>query len=100
MRTVWKFSLAGAFDPRNYDGTVTVELPDPEFLVVHVGPDPGGSPCVWVDLHTEATPNPETVTFQIVGTGHRVPKHAFHVGAYLDGPFVWHVYLLARGAAS
>ena len=81
-RTIWKFPLPGH--------GISLTLGDfPK--VVHVGPDPQGVPCVWVE-HGHDSVHPTNLRLEIVGTGERVPRDMTHVGTFIDGRFVWHVY--------
>lgn len=81
MRTIWKFKA-----------TLPVEA-DAEGIVRLVGLDPMGVMCVWIEVDSSA---PTVVReFAIVGTGHPVPKGT-HVGSFVDGMFVWHVYEVTK----
>ena len=58
-------------------------------------------PTLWLEVDTEALA-PRDTTYVIVGTGHRVPDGATHVGSAktIDGAFVWHVYRLGEETPS
>jgi hypothetical protein len=62
---------------------------------IHVGPDPTGIPCLWMQ-HTQAEigtlPDCQVT---IVGTGHPFNGNEIgtHVGSYVDGPYMWHVFV-------
>lgn len=58
---------------------------------IHVGPDPSGQPCVWYETDTVNVPQSHH-PIVIIGTGHTKPRDMVHIGSYIDGPFVWHVY--------
>lgn len=78
-RVVWKYEVS--------DG-MTAMPPGAE--IVHAGPDPDGVACVWalVDPHAWN----EHRSFHIYGTGHEVPAGALHIGSWVEGPFVWHLF--------
>lgn len=38
----------------------------------------------------------ESRQVRVFGTGHNVPDDAEHIGSCIAGPFVWHVYEVAR----
>lgn len=76
MKTVWKYTINFAF----------TALTGP---VVHVGLDPSGTPCVWIEGDPEKLMDR---LFEVVGTGQRVPVDGTHVGSWVDGAFVWHLY--------
>lgn len=60
--------------------------------IVRVDLDPLGQPCIWCEVETTSKPLP--VIIFIVGTGNPIPDEAKHIGSFIQGPFVWHVYLL------
>lgn len=84
-RTIYKYSLSE-----------THQIPHSAKLI-HAGRDPAGELCAWYDLDTSNSP--ETVSFELVGTGHEVPRGASHVVTIYDGPFVWHFYSVAGHSA-
>lgn len=67
--------------------------------IIRVGLDPRGVPCVWAEV--EITNDPEKWEVAIVGTGQTLPDGK-HLGSFLYGEFVWHVYRMnderTRGA--
>ena len=72
----------------------TLMVPDPA-RVRHVGLDPNGVACLWA----EVDPDAERVAMQvrIVGTGGQVPQGSGeHIGSFLGGAYVWHVYALSN----
>ena len=78
-RTIYKYPLTRL---------TTLELYNPK--VVHVGMQ-GDEAFVWIeqDLGFANT----KLTLLIIGTGHQVPEAGVeHVGTFMDGPYVWHVY--------
>lgn len=59
--------------------------------VVHVGHDPGGTPCLWAIIDTDAPV--VSVKILVKGTGHPLPAGEIdHLGSFLSGPFVWHLF--------
>jgi hypothetical protein len=60
--------------------------------VLHVGLDPQGTPCVWCEVNN--VERQSQLVIYIVGTGNEVPAGATdHIGSFVQGPFVWHVYI-------
>jgi len=49
-----------------------------------------GTPTLWAEI--DSLVEVEEWRFRIHGTGHQIPSGSTHVGTYLDGQFVWHVY--------
>jgi hypothetical protein len=58
--------------------------------IIHVGLDPNGTPCIWVEL----IPGEISVELciHIVGTGRLAPNKCTHKGSFVMDLFVWHVY--------
>lgn len=73
--------------------TVRQELLVPAHASVrHVGLDPTGQPCIWFEVNPEYKPAP--IILFVVGTGHPLPDDAvLHIGSFIHGPFVWHLFL-------
>jgi hypothetical protein len=74
---------------------VELSIPQPGNIVL-VGADPAaGNPAIWVEVY-----GADSVTvdrkFYIRGTGHTVDIDDVHVGSYIDGPHVWHVWERSR----
>ena len=80
MTTIWKYPLTQAFSQDISKGA----------RIVHAGKDPRGESCLWAEIDPDA--DTEMRHFRVIGTGHIVPENAEHVGSYIDGPFMWHVY--------
>ncbi len=74
-----------------YPITLDDAIPMPDGVVVLVGLDPAGSVCVWVQ-HADPDGRKIDRDLFIVGTGHEVPQPANHLGSFVQGPYVWHVY--------
>lgn len=65
-----------------------------EFKPVHVGLDPSGQPCLWYECNPDG--GSRVVDVVILGTGHTLPddyNEMHHFGSFVQGEFVWHVYL-------
>lgn len=84
MTTIHKFNLAI---------TDEQDISIPGYVrVIHVGLDPGGSPCVWAVVNNLMETS--VVRIFIVGTGNPIPDSAHrHLGSFLQGSFVWHALL-------
>lgn len=83
MKTIFKY-------PIEITNIQEVKLPV-GFKVIHVGLDPNNTSCIWCEVDT----NKELIrqTVYVVGTGHKLPPDAYHVGSFLQRVFVWHVYI-------
>lgn len=84
MKAIWKFPLAHA-TPLSSHG---VEMPAGArvvrfALVANV-------PTVWALVDDQAPR--EVRSFTAYGTGHEIPDHAWYVGTWDAGPFVWHLF--------
>lgn len=85
VRTVFKYPIRNASTP-----TVLEPLRCPQ--IVHVGHDPAGTFCVWVQHELEGDRDTR-LSVQVHGTGHHITDPAVtHAWSTVDGPFVWHVY--------
>jgi hypothetical protein len=65
-------------------------------VVRHVGLDPDGAVCVWIELDTEKPVL--TYVAMVTGTGHEVPRAGRYTitsfaGTVVQGHIVWHVWL-------
>ena len=91
MKTVWKFEIPIVDE-------FTLHMPW-YARVRHAGLDPSGAPCIWAEVDPEQPL--EAKRFAIVGTGNPLPDHGdpWHVGSFVLGPFVWHLYSLVGGGA-
>lgn len=58
--------------------------------VVHVGLDPRGIPCIWALVEVDR-PHVSCVIY-VTGTGHDVPPSVEHLGTFIEGGYVWHVW--------
>ena len=87
MRTIYKYPLdisnSQIIEVRKEAGTTP--------KIVHVGLDPSGIPCVWMEL----TPGTYTEKYEIhiIGTGERVSGPLDHIGSFVQDRYVWHVYV-------
>ena len=81
-KTVWKHKLR--------HGVTTIPLPF-DSKVVLVGPDPQRTPCAWIEVN--GLQQVEEHEILVYGTGFAMPGNVKHVGSFIDGMFVWHVYM-------
>jgi hypothetical protein len=87
MRTIYKFPLA------------IEEKQKIEFLkeagttpkILRVGHDPKGVPCIWIEL-TQGKYS-DAFEIHIVGTGEKISGCCDYVGSFVDGYYMWHVYV-------
>jgi hypothetical protein len=83
MKTVWKFPIRIAADQ--------IVLMPFGAKILHVGLDPSSQPCLWANVTSSNVPVERSV--HISGTGHPIPDgDNRHVGSFVDGSFVWHVW--------
>ena len=83
--TIWKF-------PIQITDVQTLTVPA-YWVPKHVGLDPQGTPCIWAMTNQESKFNVERKVY-VHGTGHTFhPKANHYVGSFVDGPFVWHVFV-------
>lgn len=85
MTTIWKFPISIIDRPR-------VRMPGGA-EIIHVGLDPEGVPCLWALVDSDE--KPIIYDFWLCGTGNRIPDNLYanrHVGSFVEGPFVWHVF--------
>lgn len=80
MTTIWKF-------PVRTDAAVMMPV---GARILHVANQPYVGPCLWAEIDPDAPEEPRQ--FAVVGTGQMVPEGASHLGTWLDGQFVWHLY--------
>lgn len=78
---VYKYPL------RSMDDTINV----PDGAVVLVGRDASNSVCVWIQ-HADRNGLRRDRRVYIAGTGHDIPQPANHLGSFVDGQYVWHIY--------
>lgn len=85
MKTIWKF-------PINMTACrSTIDVPNAG-IARHVGLDPQGQPCLWFEVNPFANTVARAVF--VVGTGGDVPDEiATYFASFIQGPFVWHIYL-------
>ena len=83
MRTIYKYQL-------NLETKETVVPATHGAKLIHVGQDPAGENCLWLEL--DPAQEAQKYRFAVIGTGDRVPDDMVHCGSIQDGPFMWHVY--------
>lgn len=84
MKTIYKY-------PLEIKGEQTIKTGGDGANIIHVGLDPMGTPCIWLEVDT-LWPYKDLPIY-IVGTGNPIPEGRGHVGSFVQGPFVWHVYI-------
>lgn len=86
METVYKY-------PIQITDSQKITLPcGHQFL--YVGRDPNGVACIWARVDTDRSQAP--VEIYVVGTGNPMPPLAGrHIGTFVEGAFVWHLFLRA-----
>ncbi len=82
--TVWKYP---AVDPQRPHMTLSI----PKSAVFLTLQPQCGAPMMWWLVNEERIEF-ERRSFQLVGTGERVPPRSTYRGTYQQGPFVWHVF--------
>jgi hypothetical protein len=85
VRAVWKYPVMVADE-------FTVTMPETH-TVVHVALQ-GAQAQMWVEVDTDSETWP--TTFHVEGTGHPIKSDSIHVGSWIEGPFVWHLYEVQR----
>lgn len=90
-RQVWKHPLVLTETPQK------IALRGAEAGIVHFAVGTGGF-HVWAEEEPES-PEEQTRTVVIVGTGWDIPEGYAHRGTILDGPYVWHLYEHLGGAS-
>ncbi len=84
MKTIYKY-------PIKITDEQEIQMPG-EVTVLHAGLDPQGVPCVWAMVDSDLPTGP--VSILVIGTGNPMPYVAHtHLGSFVQGPFVWHVFL-------
>ena len=82
--TIWKY------DVPNPGAVMEIEMPmRAEFLSLQVQ---HGKPVMWWRV-SEASPR-ALRRFVCVGTGHEADESHKYIGTYLDGAYVWHVFIM------
>jgi hypothetical protein len=83
-QTVYKYPISFQEDRR-------VGMPEGA-VVVAVGLDGNGEPCVWALVDPDKPVVAPMRKFGIYGTGGRVPDFWEYRGTFFQLPFVWHVF--------
>lgn len=82
MKVVWKFPAVHGTKIENF-----------VHKLLHVGPDPTGLFCLWVEVDADKKVA-KPYRLVVIGTGMTVPINCEYAGTFNDGLFVWHVYML------
>jgi hypothetical protein len=84
-RTIYKY-------PFSIESMFELSLPFGA-MVIHAGLDPAGQPCLWAEFDKAKSSVKEIRPFFCVGTGQSLnPMANAHIGSFVQGPFVWHIY--------
>jgi hypothetical protein len=87
IRAIYKYRIAGF-------RALPFELPlGPDDQIQFVGLQ-RGVPHLWAEVRLESNGCrvPAVRRFHIIGTGSPIPPNAEHVGTWIDGDFVWHLF--------
>lgn len=87
-RVMWKY-------PLTILGETTIKLHAEDHLqdVSMVN----GEVVLYVEVdNSKTTPATEEVKLIVIGTGHEVPENAEYFDTVVDGPLVWHVFVIVE----
>jgi hypothetical protein len=84
MKTVYKYQLSFRED-------VTLLMPK-SAVIVAVGCDGIGQPCVWAEVDFNRLHETQQRKFGVYGTGGHVPDFWEYRGTFFAMPYVWHVF--------
>ena len=84
MKVIFKFAITMASD-------FTLIMPH-GYKVLHVAEQAPNSPFFWAEVDSPPNLDMDLIHFTVVGTGHTVPVEGTHIGTWLSGDFVWHLY--------
>ena len=88
MRTIWKYPL------NLMAGNPVLTVTSSKNAAPRMVGMQGDQPTLWMEVEPDA-PSDYYHYFYIRGTGHEVPDFLNeHVGSFIQGPYVWHVYRL------
>lgn len=85
MRTIWKYTV-----PRADEFALVMPAPA-TIIAVQMQHD---RPTIWAIVDSSENVPQITRRLVVVGTGHRLPDNARHLGTYQEdgGMFVWHLF--------
>ncbi len=86
MTTIYKYPI---------EITDTQELSLPQGAkILHAGLDAQRQPCIWAIVEPNNPPRPTPI--YLTGTGGPLPPEPYrHLNTFIQGPFIWHVFLPA-----
>lgn len=85
MDTIWKYQIEIVDEQ-------TLSIPA-AFMPIHVGLDPDGIACMWCAVDSNRIKR--DVKLAVIGTGNPLPQEVIsHAGSFVQGPFVWHVFIV------
>jgi len=79
--TIWKF-------PIEIKDKQIVPMPKGA-KIIKAGLDPTGHPCIWAVV--DVNKKPVNREIYVYGTGQEIQREN-HIGSFIDGSFVWHVF--------
>lgn len=82
MKTIYKYKIE-ILDEQNISMPLGAKI-------IHAGLDPQGQTCVWALVDTNL--KTEYREIYVRGTGHDINNDFAHVGSFVSGQFVWHVF--------
>jgi hypothetical protein len=82
MKTIWKF-------PIPIQDKFELHLPYIHKVLLTSLQDE--QPQVWIEVDTSSSKN-IPFKFYVRGTGHEIEENTYHVGSWIQSPFVWHLY--------
>lgn len=80
---IFKYNLVGM------SKVIPMHGANPRILMV--GLDTHGKACIWAEVDEAAQTH--DVLVHIIGTGWDIPVASEYAGSYVQGPYVWHVYI-------
>jgi hypothetical protein len=91
MNKVFKYRLPSFNSVQDHWHEMTIQTHGkPKPLMIG---EQGGDHFLWAQVNPSA--NLEDFTFYCIGTGHGiVPVNCVHFASVIDGPHVWHLYIL------
>ena len=84
-KKVWKYPAEPKLSVPVGGKPVLVAIQDEKLHIWFEFYFPDHNPLAFIDVEIE-----------IYGTGHVVPEAREHIGSVIDGPFVWHVYMVQK----
>lgn len=83
MKTIYKYPIEITDEQK-------IQMPL-DAKVIHAGLDPNGIPCIWAMASSHLADHSHYV--YVRGTGHEISDSRRHIGSFVEGPFMWHVFV-------